>query len=121
MLFAEKDRAASEVHERGAERAGKAPAFGAYQVDVRLAVDLRAAKEEVIDASLPGEIEQLARTLGEGIAFALVQPRDPDRTTLGAQQLAGSGRNRRRGANGYVMSVGDEPRNYAGKELFFGC
>src|SRR4051812_7741168 len=61
MLLAEKDRAAGEVHERRAERAGEATPFGAHQVDVRLAVDLRAAEEKVIDASLPGEVEELAR------------------------------------------------------------
>src|SRR5260221_6221489 len=118
MLFAEQDRAAGEVHERGAERAGKTAAFRAHQVDIRLAVDLRAAEEKVIDAALPREVEQLARALGERVAFALVQPRDPDRAALRAQQLARGGRDRRRSADRHVMSVGDEPRNYAGKELF---
>ena len=93
MLLAEKDRAAGEIHERRAERAGKAPAFRAHEVDIRLAVDLRAAEKEVIDASLPREIEELARALGEGIAFALMQPRDAQRMAFGAQQLAGSSRN----------------------------
>src|SRR5260221_14151128 len=118
MLFAEQDRAAGEVQDRRAKRAGKAAAFRAHQVDVGLAVDLRAAKEEVIDAALPREVEELARALGERVAFALVQPGDPDRAALRAQQLARGGRDRRGSADRHVMSVGDEPRNYAGKELF---
>src|SRR5260221_3164638 len=125
MLLAEQDRAAGEVHERRAERAGKAASFRAHEVDVRLAVDLRAAKEEVIDAALPGEVEELARALGKRIALALVQPGDADRATFCPQQLAGGGGNRRGGGHTYVSSLifrsRDEPRNYAGKEFFFAC
>ncbi len=118
MLLAEQDRAAGEVHERRAERAGKAASFRAHEVDVRLAVDLRAAQKEIIDAALPGEVEELARALSERIAFALVQARDADRVALRAQQFAGGGGNRRGRADGDVICVGDEPRDYAGKELF---
>jgi len=40
---------------------------------------------------------------------------------LGAEQLAGGGGDRRGSADGDVICVGDEPRNYAGKELFLLC
>ena len=80
MFLAEEDRALHHrVHEGGAERAGKAPALGAHEVDVRFAVDLRAAEEEDIDATLPGKVEKLARAFAEGIAFPSVQPGDAQR------------------------------------------
>src|SRR5882757_3897908 len=104
MLLAEQDRAAGEVHERRAERAGKAAPFRAHEVDVGLAVDLRAAQKEIIDAALSGEVEELARALGKRIALALVQARHADRAALGTQELARGGGNRRGGAHSYVSS-----------------
>src|SRR5205823_14899153 len=62
MLFAEQDRPAEKIHEGRAERAGEPALACAHEVDVGLAVDLRAAEEEDVDAALPGEIEELARS-----------------------------------------------------------
>ena len=95
--------------------------FGAHQVDVRLAVELRAAEEEVVDASLAGEIEELARTFAEGIAMALVEPGNAQRPSLRAQEFARGRGNRRRSADGNMTGVGDEPRDHAGKELLRSC
>src|SRR6185503_11384624 len=62
VLLAKEDRARHQrIHERRAERAREAPALGAHQVDVGLAVDLRAAEEEDVDAALASEVEELAR------------------------------------------------------------
>jgi hypothetical protein len=80
VLLAEQDGSLHHrVHERRAERAGEAAPFGAHQVDAAFAVDLRAAEEEHIDAPLPGEVEQLARALGERVAFSAVKERYPQR------------------------------------------
>ena len=81
VLLAEQDGARRhQVHERRAEAAGKAhagsrPVAGADQVDVGLPVDLAAAEEKQVDAALAGEIEQLARAVGERVAAAAVQQR----------------------------------------------
>src|SRR3954462_14554823 len=96
MLLAEEDRAASEIHERRAERSREAPAFGAHEIDVCFAVDLRPPEKEVIDAPLPGEIEELARALGERITGALVKAGDTDRLALRTQKLACSAGDRGR-------------------------
>ena len=96
--------------------------FGAHQVDVRLAVELRAAEEEEVDAALAGEIEELARAFGKGVALALVQPGDADRAASGTRKLTGGRGNRRRGTDGDVVNVvADQPRDHAGKELFLLC
>src|SRR5688572_9587498 len=77
MLLAKQDHSGhGEIHERRAEGA-REPCKGArlragshpHQVEVGLAVDLRAAEEKDVDASLPREVEELTRTLGKGIAF----------------------------------------------------
>ena len=121
MLLAKEDGAAGEIHEGGAKGAGKTPAFGAHQVDVRRAVDLRAAEEEVIDAPLAREIEELARAFAERVAFALVQTRDAQRPALRAQELACGRGNRRGGADRDLRGIGDQPRDQAGKELLRLC
>src|SRR5438309_850647 len=54
VLLAKEDRARDHrVHECRAERTRKAAPFGAHQIDVGLAVDLRAAEKEHVDAPLP--------------------------------------------------------------------
>src|SRR5258707_9993666 len=74
MLFTEKyDLPDGGIHEGRAERAGKAAPLGLYEIDVRLAVDLRPAEEEDVDPALPREVEQLARALGERVALTLLQ------------------------------------------------
>src|ERR671939_373449 len=95
MLLAKENRAAGEIHERGAERTGEPSALRAHEVDVRLAVDLRAAEEEVVDASLPREVKELARAFSERVALALVQARDAQRLALRAQELTCGCGNRR--------------------------
>src|SRR6185503_6390339 len=60
------------IHICGAERAGEPLALRTHEVDVPLAVDLRAAKEEDVDTPLSREVEELARALGEGIAFSFM-------------------------------------------------
>src|SRR5919199_5896872 len=121
MLFAKEDRAAGEIHERGAERAGESSALRAHEVDVRLAVDLGAAEEEVVDASLPREVEELARAFSERVALALVQARDAQWLALRAQELTCGCRNRRGRAYCDMCRVGDQPRDHSGKELFGLC
>src|SRR5512145_2567235 len=78
VFLAEEDRPLyHRIHEGRAERPGKTPAFGAHEVDVRLAVDLRATEEEDIDPPLSREVEELARAFAEGVAFPLVKHRHP--------------------------------------------
>ena len=79
VLLAEEDRSHNRVHESRAERARETPAFGAHQVDVRLAVDLRAAEED-IDATLPAR-SKAPRAFAERIAFPSVQPGHSQRHT----------------------------------------
>ena len=68
VLFPEQDCSMrSKIHEGGAEGPRKAPPFRLHEVDVRLAVDLRAAEEEDVDAPLAREVEELARAFGEGV------------------------------------------------------
>jgi hypothetical protein len=118
VLLAKEDRAAGEIHERGAERTGEPSALRAHEVDVRLAVDLRAAEEEDIDASLPGKVEELARAFAERIAAAPMQPRNAQAGILLFLQQCACGRYRRSRADGNMARLADETRYYAGKEFF---
>src|SRR5688572_15226994 len=69
VLLAKKNRFPHHcIHERRAERPRKAAAFGTHEIDVRFAVDLRAAEKEDVDPALAGEIEELARAFGARIA-----------------------------------------------------
>src|SRR6185503_16283992 len=103
------------IHEGGTERAGETLAVGAHQVDAALTVDLRAAEEEHVDAPLPGQVEQLARTLGERVAFPLVQHRDAQVLPARFQQFASSRRNRRGGADRDVLRLADQAGDDAGE------
>src|SRR5690606_7896910 len=118
MLLAEEDRAPHcAVHERRAEGAWKAPPLGGDEIHAALAVDLRAAEEEDVDAPLAGKVEELARALGERIGLAALQERDPQARLLLAQKEGAGGGNRRGGAHGDVPRLGDQPRDHAGEEL----
>ena len=62
----------------GAERAGEADlalrvVADADEIDVGPAVDLRAAEEEGIDASLGGAVEQLSAAVGEEAVLAAAE------------------------------------------------
>lgn len=97
VLLAEPDRARHHhVHERRAEAAGEArgparPGADPNQVDVGLAIDLAAAEEEQVNPLLAGQVEQLARALGERIAAPLVQQRQADVMAELAHEPAGGG------------------------------
>ena len=98
------------------------PVAGADQVDVGLAVDLAAAEEEQVDAALAGEVEQLARALGEGVAGALVQQGETDIVTQLAHQPACGGGDGARGADRDVSRglgarrIEDEARDGGGED-----
>ena len=94
---------------------GKRRALGAHQVDVGLAVDLRPAEEEDIDAPLPGEVEELARALRERIAPALVQEGKAQFAPFLLEEQRPGGGDRRRGADGDVARLADQARDHAGE------
>src|SRR5262245_2911271 len=81
VLLAEQDDARHEEIERGgAEAAG--PAHGrarivadADEIDVGLAVDLPAAEEEGVDATLCRTVEELAPAVGEEVVVLAAQQR----------------------------------------------
>ena len=119
MLFAKEDRARHHrVQVGGAERAWKAPAFGAHEIDIGLAIDLRAAEKENVDSSLPREVEEFARAFAERIAAAPMQPRNAQAGILLFLQQCACGRYRRSRADGNMARLADETRYYAGKEFF---
>src|SRR5260221_7527518 len=83
VFFAEQDGSSGgEVHEGRAEGAREALALGPHQIDVGLAVDLRAAKKENVDAPLACEVEELPRALRERIGGFLLLPKDPEAAGL---------------------------------------
>src|SRR5262249_20645314 len=102
VLGAKQDDLGHDVIEmRRAERAGEAHLrmvmlADADQVDVALAVDLAARKEEHVDAPLAGAVEQLAPAVGEEVVLAALQQRyvRPSIAARAAEQ-GGSRRNRR--------------------------
>src|SRR5438105_3465782 len=124
MLFAKQDGPAEKVHEGRAERAGEPVLACAHQVDVGLAVDLRAAEEEDVDAALPGEIEELARSFRERVALALVKEGEAQVPSTLLEKKRAGGRNRRGGTDGdvprLISPLRDQAGDDAGKELFFG-
>src|SRR5437879_13518817 len=65
-------------------------------------------------APLPGEIEQLARALGEGIGAPALMQRDAQCRLLAFQEKSSARGDRGRGAYGDVARVADQPRNHAG-------
>src|SRR5712692_3925616 len=120
VLLAEQNRPRHHrVHECRAKGAGKTPAVRAHQVDVRFAVDLRAAEEEDVDPALADEIEQLARALGERVSGSFLQQRNAQRGTFLFYEKGSRSRNRRGGADGKVARVADQAGDHAGKEFFF--
>ena len=121
MLLPKQDRLSSrEVHERGAERPGEPLPFRFNQIDVRLAVDLRPAQEEDVDAPLAGEVEQLARAFAERVAFALVQHRQAQgRVCLPDKQGACGGDGRSR-PDRDMPRAADQAGDGAGEQLFAG-
>src|SRR5260221_2242218 len=121
MLFTEKyDLPDGGIHEGRAERAGKAAPLGLYEIDVRLAVDLRPAEEEDVDPALPREVEQLARALGERVALTLLQHGNSQGRIFLFQKKSAASGNRGGRADGDVARVADQARNRAGKQLLEG-
>src|SRR5258706_1683386 len=121
VLLAKQDRAWHDrVHERRAERTRKAAAVRLHQVDARLAVDLRAAEEEHVDAALPGEVEELPRALGQRIRLAPLLQRDAECPVFLLVEQGAVGGNRGRSADGCMTRAIEQPRDYAGEKLFLG-
>src|SRR5258708_10455343 len=119
MLFAEKyDFPDGRIHEGGAEGAGEAAPLRLHEIDVRLAVDLRAAEEEGVDPALPGEIEQLARAFGKGVASALLQQRNSQRRIFLLQKKSAASRNRGSRADRDMIRVADQARDDASEKFF---
>src|SRR6185295_3457915 len=121
VLLAKQDRPRDDpVHVRRAERARKALALRAHQVDRALAVDLRTAEEEHVDAPLPGEVEELARAFGEGIGLPPLLQRYPERGINIFSQKTTRSRNGRRRADRSMARAIQQPRDHAGEVLFRG-
>src|SRR6266571_5976807 len=101
----------SKIHECGTEGAGEAPALGLHQVDVRLAVDLRAAEEKDVDPPLPRKIEQLARAFGKGVAPALLQQGNSQRRIFLLQKKSAASGDRGSRADRDMIRVADQARD----------
>src|SRR6185503_20196849 len=116
MLLAEQDGLLHHrIHEGRAEGAGEALALRAHQVDAALAVDLRAAEEEHVDAPLPGEVEQLARAFGKWVASAAVEERHAQPRIFLSKKQSTRRRNRRRRTDRNVPSLADQAGDDAGE------
>ena len=103
-------------------RPGHAPV--PTRLRLALAVDLPAAEEEQVDPPLAGQVEQLPRALGEGVAAALVQQRQAHRMAQLLHQPAGRGRDGGGGADRDMprrrrIGVQDQPGERGG-EAFLG-
>ena len=121
MLLAKEDRPLHHrVHESRAERSWETPAFGAHQVDVRLAVDLRAAEEEDIDAPLTARSKSSREPSLKGLPFLLCSRETRSGAPLALSEFTCGSRDGRSRADGDVLGVADQASDHAGEELFSG-
>ena len=84
------------------------------QVDVGAAIDLSAAEEKDVDASLPGGIEYFAAAIGKRIAGPSMDQGDTKVAVgQGTHHQRRRPRYRRRGTDRHVVDTGQHPRDHA--------
>src|ERR1700728_2565985 len=90
----------------------------ADQIDVAFAVDLATGEKELVDAALAGAVEQFARAVGEKSMGAAAEQRDVRLAAAAlARQQSRRCRYRRRGADGDVAHIADQPADHVGEQF----